>query len=81
MKKGEKGKTVSVDAWFLWLLFIILFVLKLNPGGHLTSAVVDWSWWVVFMPIWIIPAIMLVVFVVWFISFLFLKITGGSDER
>lgn len=38
-------------AGWLTLVFVIL---KLDPGGHLTSPVVDWSWWLVFSPILIV---------------------------
>lgn len=33
-------------------LFLIMFVLKLNPGGHLDSDVENWSWWWVTAPLW-----------------------------
>lgn len=35
-------------AGWLTLVFVIL---KLDPGGHLTSPVVTWPWWLVFLPV------------------------------
>lgn len=42
-------------------IFIILFVLKLNPGGHLDSPVQDLSWWWVTAPLWGLPVVLVVV--------------------
>lgn len=39
---------VGIFGW----LFLILFVLKLNPGGNFTTPVADWSWWWVTAPLW-----------------------------
>lgn len=35
------------------LLTIFFIVLKLDPGGHLTSRVTEWSWWWVLSPLWL----------------------------
>lgn len=43
----------NMGVGFLGLLTLIFIVLKLNPGGHLDSAVADWSWWWVLSPIWL----------------------------
>lgn len=51
---------MGITGW-LTLLFVIL---KLNPGGHLDSPVEDWSWWLVFSPIIIAWAILLVILLV-----------------
>lgn len=55
-----------------WLTLVFV-VLKLNPGGHLTSPVVDWSWWLVFSPmliaLGIVVAILLVLGLVALIAF------------
>lgn len=53
MTERTSSSNASVNAkmglaGWLTLLFVIL---KLNPGDHLTSPVVDWSWWLVFSPI------------------------------
>lgn len=45
-------------AGWLTLVFVIL---KLNPGDHLTSPVVDWSWWLVLSPVLIAWGILLVI--------------------
>lgn len=34
------------------VFFFILFILKVDPGGNLTSQVADWSWWWITAPIW-----------------------------
>ena len=41
-------------------------VLKLNPGGHLDSAVQNWSWWLVLLP-----------FYAWVIIFALVALVGG----
>jgi len=38
---------------FFGLLTIVFIILKLNPGGSITTGVVDWSWWWVLSPLWI----------------------------
>lgn len=63
MTEKSSSSNASVNAkmglaGWLTLLFVIL---KLNPGEHLTSPVVDWSWWLVFSPIIIAWAIVLVI--------------------
>lgn len=54
-------------AGWLTLVFVIL---KLNPGGHLTSPVVDWSWWLVFSPVLIAWGILLVILLLVGLGFL-----------
>jgi uncharacterized membrane protein len=44
--------------------FLILLVLKLNPGGHLDSPVQDASWWWVTLPLWGLFAVLFVIAVV-----------------
>lgn len=48
-------------AGWLTLVFVIL---KLNPGGYLDSAVQDWSWWLVFSPILIGVAFVLLLLII-----------------
>lgn len=43
------------------LTFIVLLILKLNPGGHLDSPVEDLSWWWVSAPLWGPLALVLVI--------------------
>lgn len=52
MTSSNSTANASVNArmgLFGWLTLVFV-ILKLNPGGHLTSPVVDWSWWLVFSP-------------------------------
>jgi hypothetical protein len=49
---------------FAGLLTIIFIILKLNPGGHLTTAVVHWSWLWVLSPLWISFGIVLGIMVI-----------------
>jgi hypothetical protein len=63
MADSNSSSNASVNAkmglaGWLTLLFVIL---KLNPGEHLTSPVVDWSWWLVFSPVLIAWGILLVI--------------------
>ena len=50
----EQKQTVNITGGsaFVWLVFLVLLVLKVNPGGHLDSEVEDWSWWLVTAPLW-----------------------------
>lgn len=54
-------------AGWLTLVFVIL---KLDPGSHLTSPVVDWSWWLVFSPVLIAWGILIVIALVVGVAFL-----------
>lgn len=45
-------------------LFIVFLILKLNPGGHFTTGVTDWSWWWVTAPLWGPLALVVVIFAV-----------------
>jgi len=59
--EGRKG---------LFLLFVILVVLKL-------ANVVTWSWWIITLPIWIVPAsIAIIVFGILFSIAIILGIAG-----
>lgn len=49
--RATAATTVRGNSYLGWL-FLIMFVLKLNPGSHLDSAVTGWSWWVIWAPIW-----------------------------
>lgn len=42
----------NTNVGLLGWLFLILLILKLNPGGHLTTPVADASWWWVTAPLW-----------------------------
>ena len=60
----DNVKNVTNGMGVLGWLFIVLFILKVNPGGHLTSPVVDLSWWWVTAPLWVPLAVILVIFMV-----------------
>jgi hypothetical protein len=62
--KNTATASASVSFPFFSLLGIVFVVLKLNPGGHLTSPVVDWSWWWVTAPFWGPWALLLGFFIV-----------------
>ena len=53
MSNATSSSTASANTGMgvVGWLTIVFIVLKLNPGGYLTSPVVDWSWWLVFSPI------------------------------
>lgn len=40
------------NTWVAGLIFIVLLILKVNPGGKLDSDVENWSWWLVTLPLW-----------------------------
>lgn len=42
----------NAGVFFLVVLTLLFVVLKLNPGEHLTSQVVEWPWWLIFLPLW-----------------------------
>lgn len=50
MADNNNTATASTSVSFAGLLGVVLVVLKLNPGGLLTTPVVDWSWWLVLLP-------------------------------
>lgn len=54
------------------LLFIVLLILKVNPGGYLDSPVEDWSWWIITAPLWgglaVLLAILLISGIVLFVA-------------
>ena len=66
---------------FCGLLTIVFVVLKLNPGGLLTTGVVDWSWWWVLSPLWIPAALMAVFCVVAAILAIFAACLGCFSKR
>lgn len=55
---SDSTKTIRTNGiGFLGLLFIVLLVLKVGIGN---TAVVTWSWWIITLPLWIGPSIVLV---------------------
>lgn len=50
---SSSSSTTSGGIGLCGLLTILFVVLKFDPGGHLTTEVVGWSWWWVFSPMWI----------------------------
>lgn len=51
---------MKIDIFMLIVLFVILLVLKLTET-------VAWSWWIITLPLWIIPVILFVFFILWLI--------------
>lgn len=78
MSKQDNKVNTSSGVGFLGALFLMFLWLKLNPGGNFATPIADWSWWLVFMPIIAIPLFFVAIFLIWFISFIFLKITGSK---
>ena len=72
----NKNKTVNVNVGggFLGLLTIIFITLKLI-GEHFHTPVADWSWWIVFSPLW--SSFVIVVCVLVVVVFL----TEGFNKR
>ena len=60
----NKTVTVTKDNNFLIYLGIFFIIFKL-------TGIVEWSWWLVLLPFWIIPAIGIFVFIVVFFFFVF----------
>lgn len=58
---SSSNATVSAKMGPTGWLTLVFVILKLNPGGHLDSAVQDWSWWLVFSPILIAWGILMVI--------------------
>jgi len=52
--EGENMKNLSM---YLLLIFLILYILKLP---HL----IDWSWWIIFSPLWAPIVITIIIFTV-----------------
>lgn len=73
---NEKPKVNSGGVGFFGLLFLIFLWLKLNPGGNFDTPIANWSWWLVTLPLWGPLALAAVIFIVWFISYIFLAIAG-----
>lgn len=57
MKDREVASQITILGW----TFIILLVLKLNPGGYLATPIAEMSWWWVTAPLWLPYAILFVV--------------------
>lgn len=81
-KKNQEVKVEKViSQWFLEVLTLILVFMKLFPG----SVANDWSWWWITSPLWIPPltmvAMMILTFVVIFVSQLFLAFFGVKEEK
>lgn len=56
MKQPEVKITVG-QGGYLFTAFVVFLALKLTET-------VAWSWWIITLPLWIVPAIWLVLFVV-----------------
>lgn len=52
---------MKIDIFMLIVLFVILLVLKLTET-------VAWSWWIITLPLWITPLILLIFFILWLIA-------------
>ena len=73
---SSKTSSASSGMGFLGGLALMFTWLKLNPGGNFGTPIADWSWWLVLSPVWIPVAIVLGIFLIIFISMVFLKATG-----
>ena len=66
MSKSTSSSSSGIG--FVGLLTIVFIVLKLTEY-------IDWSWWWVLSPLWIVPALFLIAFTVlglaWLIGWLF----------
>lgn len=60
-----KAATASFPV--LGILGIVFITLKL-------CKVIAWSWWWVLAPFWVMPALLLVIFVIWFVVYMALSI-------
>lgn len=69
----DNTKNITNGMGILGWLFLVLFVLKINPGGHLDSPIADLSWWWVTAPLWLPAAIVLVSIAVIGISYAIVK--------
>lgn len=76
MSDSKNKVSTSSGLGFLGGLALMFTWLKLNPGGNYTTGIVDWSWWLVLAPIWVPVAILLGIFLIAFISMVFLKVTS-----
>lgn len=75
MAESTSNASVNAKMGLLGWLTLLFVILKLNPGGHLTSPVEDWSWWLVFSPVLIGWGILLVILLVVGVAF------GGAKYR
>ena len=50
-KSSSSNASVNAKMGLVGWLTLLFVILKLDPGGHLTSPVADWSWWLVFSPV------------------------------
>lgn len=66
-KEINTGSSVGL----LTILFIVFLVLKLTGN-------IDWSWYWVFLPIWILPAIIIFFIFLFFLGGIF---TGSTVKR
>lgn len=73
---NKSTSNITNNMGLLGWLFIVLFVLKLNPGGHLTTDVVHWSWWWVTAPLWVPVVLAVAIAFVIAISAAFLNAFG-----
>ena len=60
---------MKIDIFMLIVLFVILLVLKLTET-------VAWSWWIITLPLWITPLILLIFFILWLIAIGFCVLIG-----
>lgn len=61
---------VQVNGGLLFFMFIIFLILKL-------AGVIGWSWWLVTLPLWIIPAISIVIYAVMFVLVVIVGLIAG----
>lgn len=73
---NKTASNVTNNMGVLGWLFIVMFILKLNPGGHFTTDIVHLSWWWVTAPLWGPIALAAAIVLVIGISAGFLKAFG-----
>lgn len=78
---SEKPVVRTYGPGVLGWLTIIFVVLKLNPGGHLTTDIVNWSWVWVLAPTWIPLAIVLTALFVAGVVWLVVKTKESNEEK
>lgn len=81
MTDSSANASVSAKMGLTGWLTLLFVILKLNPGGHLDSPVEDWSWWLVFSPILIGWAIVLVILVLFLLGWLGVEVWDAHSVR
>jgi len=65
----ENNKIIVKSGFLIPLVFLVFLTLKLAEVG----VVATWSWWWVTAPLWVPVAVVMVILIVWWVSFLVYK--------